>query len=95
MKQKKLYIVSDWKSYTVAEAVDHYAAIERAYSSKSYRLIPTQELTENTVTHAMCCEYTNANMLEFNNCIDETGIVLLMNEMPNTFHFQLSDDFFA
>lgn len=95
MKSKKLFIVSDWKSYAVAEACNHRGALEKVYPSKNYRLIPSNELTEQSVTHAMTCEYNRKNMSRFNSCSDETNIVLLMNELNETQHYVLSDDFFA
>ncbi len=95
MKYKKLYIVTDWATYAVAEANDHFSALEKVYSAKRFRLIPPKELNDNTVTHAMCCEYTNGNIKRFERCSDETDIVLLMNELKETYHFQLSDDFYA
>ncbi|KAB0289276.1 hypothetical protein F2P58_09350 [Vibrio fortis] len=95
MKDKKLYIVSDWSTFSVAEAHDHYSALEKVYASKNYRLIPRKELSEYSVSHAMSCEYTRENMAKFNNCPDETGIVLLMDQLAETHHYQLTDAFYA
>ncbi|CAH6811715.1 conserved hypothetical protein [Vibrio chagasii] len=95
MKSKRLFVVSDWETYSVAEAFDHHGAIEKVYPSKNYRLISKTELTEHTVTHAMCCEYTAQNMDEFNSCFDESAIVLMMDGMDETLHYQLSTSFYA
>ena len=90
-----LYIVSDRTTYSVAEELDPHRAVEKVYSSRNFRFIPRHELDDDTVTHAMCCEYTIKNMNVFNSCTDESAIVLLMDELDETCHFQLTDDFYA
>ncbi|CAH7030687.1 conserved hypothetical protein [Vibrio chagasii] len=95
MSHTKLFIVSNWESYSVAEAKDHQHAIERVYFKKNYRMIPNRELNEFTVTHAMCCEYNAVNRKQFSKCKDEAAIVLLIDELAETRHFQLTKSYYA
>ncbi|MDK9759323.1 hypothetical protein KIV40_29305, partial [Vibrio sp. D173a] len=56
MKSQNLYCVSDWQSYVLVVATDHNEAVVNTYRDR-FRKISNAELTENTLTHAMCCKY--------------------------------------
>ncbi len=58
MGNQPRFCVSDWNSYKIVRADDHFSAVHKCYKKRRFRLIGEDELDDNTVTHAMCCEYT-------------------------------------
>lgn len=89
MVSKKLFCVTDWKSYAIVEAESHESAISLVFIRKSYRCIPHQELTESSVTHAMSCEYSGIIKFLLEKCRSNLDKVLIMGNRPETQHFQI------
>lgn len=46
------------------------------------------ELSELTVSHAMCCEYHEGIAVMLNTCKNDIERILLLNTEPETVHFQ-------
>ncbi|CAK1694493.1 conserved hypothetical protein [Vibrio crassostreae] len=86
----KLFSVTDWSKYQIIKAMDANSAVQRAHSRKNYTLIPSNELTEYTVTNVMCCEYSGALKHRLDACITDIDRILLMDMSPETQHYQIS-----
>ncbi|CAK3469608.1 conserved hypothetical protein [Vibrio crassostreae] len=88
MSKIKLYSVTDWNTYALVTARSHYEAIVIAYRDRFFR-VDSSKLTDDTVTHAMCCEYVGETALRLEHCKNDIYRVLVMNEQPETHHYQL------
>lgn len=89
MNNNKAFSVTNWNTYQIIKATDAASAVAKAYPQKVYRLIPPPELTENTVTHIMCCEYEGNSKSRINSCTNDIDKILLMDSMKETFHYQI------
>lgn len=87
--------MTDWSTYKIVVASDSCAAIHKSYKDKNFRLIGYEELDDQTVTHAMCCEYSDYMKIKFQSCTDDMDRILLMNILPQTQHYQLTRYFEA
>lgn len=88
--KNKLFSVSDWSKYQIIKAIDANSAVQLAHSRKNYALIPSNELTEYTVSNVMCCEYSGALKHRLDACITDIDRILLMDMAPETQHYQIS-----
>ncbi|CAH6891306.1 conserved hypothetical protein [Vibrio chagasii] len=90
MEHHKQYFVTDWKTCGVVKAIKHQAAVEITYTRKRYRLIPSSELNEDTVTHVMSAEYEDIIEHLLERCTTNVDRVLVMNSRPETHHLQIA-----
>lgn len=88
MLTSNTYCVTDWKTYYLLETNDHHQAVIQAYSDK-FLQISDCDLTDDTVTHAMCCKYEGEVSGILERCSSDTDRVLIMNSRPETKHYQL------
>lgn len=87
-KPHSLYCVSNWHDYSLIEGASPHAAIEAQYG-RQFRLLKSDNITFDSVVHAMCCEYRGyaETILErMNTDIDR---VLWLDEYQDTLRFQL------
>lgn len=94
MSDLRVFLVTDWKTCVIVRAISHSEAISNVFSKKQYRRISDVELTEDTVTHAMSCEYTGIIEFLLERSKSDVERVLIMDNRPETHHFQLQTSLF-
>lgn len=89
MTDSKLFSVTDWSSYKIVRATNANTAVQMVHKRKSYKVIPREELTEFTVTHIMCCEYSGETKQRLSKCVSDVDRILLMDMSLETSHYQI------
>lgn len=83
----RTYAVSDWSNYKL---VDANSPILAARAIKDSPLTWIAHPSDDTVTHVMVVEYSGYNETILMKCSDDMQRVLILNELDNTYHFQIA-----
>lgn len=82
-----LYCVSDWQTYQLILAKSPEEALFQIYK-KHYNMIDNFLLNEETVVHAMCCEYKGYAETILERYTSDIDRVLFLDSYENTLRYQ-------
>ncbi|NVD07897.1 hypothetical protein FCU94_13480 [Vibrio sp. JPW-9-11-11] len=85
----KLFSVTDWKSYYLVKANSADEAVKNTYS-KTFTRIDNSTLTDETVVHAMCCEYQAGVETILESMTQNIDRVLWLDAYPDTLRYQVT-----
>ncbi|UPQ89903.1 hypothetical protein [Vibrio sinaloensis] len=85
-----LFSVSDWRSYHLVRAISPQDALKQAFGDKLFQIIDNSELNDDTVVHAMCCEYKAEVESALESLYRDLDRVLWLDAYPNTLRYQVT-----
>ncbi|MEH0741177.1 hypothetical protein H4F05_06580 [Vibrio cholerae] len=83
----KIYAISDWANYKLVKA---QSPIDAAKSMKQRDLKWIEHPSGESVTHVMVVEFSGYNETMLLKCKDDMQRVLLLNNLDDTYHFQIA-----
>lgn len=90
MTKDKLFCVSDcWTMLQIVRTSDADAAVHIVHTRKKYQQIPSNKLSDHSVVHATCCEYSGSNKERLEGCSNDIDRILLMDMFYDTSHYQI------
>lgn len=85
-----LFSVSDWHTYHLVQASNPSDALMQVFGDKQFQIIDDSEINDDTVVHAMCCEYKANVESALESMSRDIDRVLWLDAYPNTLRYQVT-----